>query len=259
MEHSWPSIRIAVAAHKPYWMPDDPMYVPVQAGAIGKETIEGYQRDDEGDGGISALNPHLSELTVLYWAWKHLEAESIGLSHYRRQFAGSGKRGVLTHEQAEELLKKSPVVVPKSRNYMIETVGAHFDHTHGSETLDLLLQVVADRSPNSIPALYRKLSDTRMHMFNMFIMRRDLLDAYCSWMFPIVCEIEKRVDYSTASSYEARMPGRLSEFLLDTWLETESIAYAECPLHDMDPVNWVQKGGSFMAAKFLGKEYTASF
>ncbi|WP_292018474.1 DUF4422 domain-containing protein [Megasphaera sp. UBA4382] len=29
------SIKIIVAAHKPYWMPSDPVYLPVQVGAEG--------------------------------------------------------------------------------------------------------------------------------------------------------------------------------------------------------------------------------
>ncbi|UNT93535.1 DUF4422 domain-containing protein [Allobaculum sp. Allo2] len=57
-----------VAAHKPYPMPDDPLYLPVQAGAKGKDSI-GFARDDQGDS-ISSANPYLSELTALYWAWK---------------------------------------------------------------------------------------------------------------------------------------------------------------------------------------------
>ena len=33
--------KIIVAAHKPYTMPDDEMYLPVHVGAAGKESI-GY-------------------------------------------------------------------------------------------------------------------------------------------------------------------------------------------------------------------------
>lgn len=39
------NIKIITAAHKPYPIPDDPMYLPVQVGAAGRDSI-GYQRDD---------------------------------------------------------------------------------------------------------------------------------------------------------------------------------------------------------------------
>ena len=34
-------IKILVAAHKKYWMPDDDVYVPLHVGAAGKESL-GY-------------------------------------------------------------------------------------------------------------------------------------------------------------------------------------------------------------------------
>ena len=81
-------IRMIVATHKPYWMPEDPVYLPVQVGAAGRESL-GFQRDDEGEN-ISAKNPNYCELTGLYWAWKNLDADYIGLVHYRRYFSGAG-------------------------------------------------------------------------------------------------------------------------------------------------------------------------
>ena len=68
------NLRVVVAAHKPYWMPADPVYLPVQVGAAGKESIPGYTRDDSGEN-ISAKNPHYCELTGLYWAWKNLPGD----------------------------------------------------------------------------------------------------------------------------------------------------------------------------------------
>ena len=84
------NLRVVVAAHKPYWMPADPVYLPVQVGAAGKESIPGYTRDDSGEN-ISAKNPHYCELTGLYWAWKNLPGDAIGLAHYRRHFARPGR------------------------------------------------------------------------------------------------------------------------------------------------------------------------
>ena len=72
-------IKIVIAAHKPYVMPEDKIYLPVQVGSEGKQNI-GFQRDNEGDN-ISEKNPSFCELTGLYWAWKNLDADYIGLAH----------------------------------------------------------------------------------------------------------------------------------------------------------------------------------
>ena len=77
-------IKILVAAHKEYRMPKDPMYLPIQVGAEGKRSF-GYQRDDTGEN-ISSANPRMCELTAIYWAWKNLDADYVGLVHYRRHF-----------------------------------------------------------------------------------------------------------------------------------------------------------------------------
>ena len=39
---------------------------------------------------ISLKNPNFCELTGLYWAWKNLDANYIGLAHYRRHFCKKG-------------------------------------------------------------------------------------------------------------------------------------------------------------------------
>ena len=49
------NIKIIVATHKKYKMPEDKMYIPVQVGAEGKEKIEGYQPDNVGEN-ISSKN-----------------------------------------------------------------------------------------------------------------------------------------------------------------------------------------------------------
>ena len=102
-----PSVKIIIATHKKYRMPDDEMYIPVQVGAEGKDDL-GYTRDNTGDN-ISNLNSQYCELTGLYWAWKNLDADYVGLAHYRRHFRVKNKTKdpfdcVLTSKEAEELL-----------------------------------------------------------------------------------------------------------------------------------------------------------
>ena len=58
------NIKIIVATHKKYKMPNDMMYLPVQVGAEKKESL-GYARDNEGEN-ISKKNPNYCELTGLY-------------------------------------------------------------------------------------------------------------------------------------------------------------------------------------------------
>ena len=85
------TVKIVVATHKKYKMPKDEMYLPLHVGAAGKVDAcgnpldLGYQKDNTGDN-ISGKNASFCELTGLYWAWKNLDADYIGLAHYRRHF-----------------------------------------------------------------------------------------------------------------------------------------------------------------------------
>ena len=84
----------------------------------------------------------------------------------------------------------------------------------------------------------------------MFVMRRDLFDQYCEWMFSILEEIEHRVDISNYDTYEARIYGFVSEILLDVWIEANNIDYKEQNVSFMEPQNWLKKGSSFVLRKF---------
>lgn len=255
---SEPVINIVVAAHKPYWMPHDSLYVPVQAGAQGKISIEGFQCDDEGDN-ISGKNPYYCELTPLYWAWKNADADYIGLVHYRRHFRGEGERNTLTGEEAARLLQQAPVILPKKREYFIETIGDHYAHTFSADHLDVLRAAVADLAPDYLAAFDANMRKTSAHMFNMLVMRADILDAYLSWLFPILQQVEDRLDVANLPAFQARAIGRLSELLLDTWMDVTKTPYVEVPVQNMERTNWVKKGTSFLAAKFAGKKYEESF
>lgn len=65
------NIKILVATHKQYWMPEDSVYMPIHVGREGKADI-GYTGDHTGDN-ISLKNANYCELTGLYWAWKILK------------------------------------------------------------------------------------------------------------------------------------------------------------------------------------------
>ncbi len=260
------NIKVVICTHKPYPMPEDEMYLPLNVGANGKESI-GFVCDNTGDN-ISSKNAYYSELTGLYWSWKNLSAEYIGLAHYRRHFTLTNRipkeasdkfNVVLSEAEAERLLEKTDVILPKKRNYYIENLYDHYAHTLHVEPLDITGQIIKEKYPEYLPEFERLHKRTSAHMFNMFIMKKELLDKYCTWLFDILFELEKRVDVTQYDAFHARFFGRVSELLLDVWINTNSIDYEEVKVMDMEDVNWFKKGVSFLMAKFTGKKYDKSF
>lgn len=262
------SVKIIVATHKKYRMPEDEMYIPLFVGAAGKECDFGYQRDDTGDN-ISAKNPSFCELTGLYWAWKNLDVDYIGLVHYRRHFGTKRKNpfdGILTFDQLKVMLNKYQLFVPKKRNYYIETLYSHYAHTHYAKHLDIVKDILKQKHPEYVDSYDTVLSRNSGYMFNMCIMKQELLNDYCEWLFDILFSLEERLDDSGLSAFQRRLYGRVSEIIFNVWLEQkireeiiskESIK--ELPYIYMEKINWIQKISSFLKAKFAGKKYEESF
>ena len=252
-------IKIIVATHKPYWMPGDKLYVPVQVGAEGKNSL-GFTPDNTGDN-ISSKNANYCELTGLYWAWKNLNCEYLGLAHYRRHFTllrgTSDRRDILSLDQARGLFHNVDVLLPTKRNYWIETNYGQYVHAHHKEDLDITREILMERYPQYIQAYDSTMKKTTGHRFNMFIMKKAVADKYCEWLFDVLFELEKRLDISAYSKNDQRVFGFVSERLIDVWLETNSIKYKDIPYIFLEKENWITKGVNFVMRKLNGKKEAA--
>ncbi len=238
-------------------MPEDAVYLPLHVGAEGKADL-GYTKDNTGDN-ISVKNPNYCELTGLYWAWKNLQTDYIGLVHYRRYFTRKEvhdidlkKKQILCMEEWESLLSNYSVVVADKRKYYIETNRSHYNHAHPSIGLDETEKIIREKFPDYSEAFATVMNRTWAHMFNMFVLRQDLFQGYCQWLFSILFELEKRLDISAFDAYNKRVFGFVSERLLDVWLEGKQLSYNEQNVSFMEPQNWIKKGGLFLKRKIFG-------
>ncbi len=265
-------IKIVVATHKAYPMPADEIYFPLQVGTEGKTDADGrpldlgFPKDNTGEN-ISAKNPSYCELTGLYWAWKNLDADYLGLVHYRRHFTVKSKvyrrrhaplDCVVTSEELKPLVARYPILVPKKRHYVIETLYSHYAHTHYAEHLDVTREILAEHCPAYLDAFDRVMRQRSGHMFNMYVMERSLSDAYCAWLFDILGELENRLADRDYTAYQGRLYGRVSELLFNVWLATRPEAVGELGYLPIEKERWLRKGAAFLRAKG-GKRYEESF
>ncbi len=279
-------IKIIIACHKPFQVATGDDYVPLQVGAYGKKGIRlkdcpgarvnkkhqetaAILRDDDGDN-ISAKNPFYCELTGLYYAWKNIDADAIGLVHYRRYFSMKSRgyrkqkgafESVLSHDEAVALLTRADVVVPKKRHYCIESLYSHYAHTLDSAHLDIAKKIISDKYPEYMSSLVNVYARSWGYMFNMAIMPKEELNQYCDWLFDILGQLEKEIDVNNMDAFSARLFGRVSEILFNVWVDKkqkEGMSLVECPVIDMEPINWPKKIIGFLQAKFLGKKYSSS-
>lgn len=252
------NIRIVVATHKAYWMPEDDVYLPLHVGREGKQDL-GFTGDNTGEN-ISRKNANYCELTGLYWAWKNLRCDYIGLCHYRRYFAHSkhgsslaAKKTAIFHKaDYEKLLQSYDIILPKKRNYYIETVRSQYEHAHNKQDLDEVEAIIAERYPEYSEAFTKVMSRTKLHILNMFVMKKDLFDEYCAWLFSILFDLEKRIDICSYDGYQARVYGFLGERLFNVWLEKQQLRAIEVNVINLEPIKWSIKIINFLRRKFFG-------
>ena len=238
------------------------MYIPIHVGREGKCDL-GYVGDNTGDN-ISQANPRLCELTGMYWAWKNLKADYIGMMHYRRYFTeksiperlAKGKyASIISQKELEPLLNKYDLVLPKQRRYYIESLYSHFVHLPYTYEKDIgiLRDIIGETCPEYLEAFDKVMKRSHAHMFNIFVMKKECFDRYCQWFFSVILEADRRIDVSGYTAMEARAVAFLGEFLLDVWNEKQKIVFVELPVMFMEKQNWAVKGGSFLIRKIAAK------
>lgn len=184
--------------------------IPIQAGAALTGEKVWPVRDDQGDN-ISRKNRQYCELTALYWIWKHTRSEYTGLCHYRRRFE-------LTGEQIRQLPASGVDVVVTVPVLNFPDVRQQYCADHGKEEWNMMLKAVDAICPDYNQAADSVQKGNYYYAYNMFIARREVLDRYCQWLFPILQFCEDRIGQKE-DPYQNRYPGFLAERLLTVFLE----------------------------------------
>ncbi|KOA61559.1 hypothetical protein BBM1114_11220 [Bifidobacterium breve MCC 1114] len=133
----------------------------------------------------------------------------------------------------ESLLDEMGVIVPTERKRYIETVYSHCRRIMKEGQLEAT----------------RKFSSSFQHV----VMHKGIFDEYCSWMLLLWSNLRNVLILSSCAVLE-----RISEILLDVWLNTKRYPYAEMPIVSPEPVDWMKEGTGFLMAKFVGKKYVKS-
>lgn len=246
------TIKIAVACHKPSELPHNPLYCPIQVGsALAKNRMSGMLHDDEGDN-ISEKNPSYCELTAQYWAWKNLDADYLGLCHYRRflTFAeGDFKRNERNQIQAgfidEFNIKRFGLEDEGRMREIVEqydcVVGeledvAGLNTPHGKQKtvylhwakhdrdlinvndLDRMIQIVDERYPQLSEDMHKYLKGRFFLGYNVFVMKRELFNEMCAFEFDVLQRLEDEVDLSKYSQMRTRIYGFMAEILYSVFI-----------------------------------------
>lgn len=223
--------RIYVMTHKEYTKPESDIYRTLHVGrALGNDF--GYEGDDTGDN-ISAKNKNYCELTGIYWIWKNVTCDVVGICHYRRYFVRN--EDFLNKEYIEKILEDYDVIAPNSGFTKYSSVREHYGKEHYWKDMFLCRDVIGEQCPEYLDAFDLCMSCNLFSLGNMVITKKDIFDSYCQWLFGILFEVEKRVDISGYDEFQARVMGYLSERLFRVWLLKQKYSVREEEVRMTDP------------------------
>ena len=187
----------------------------IYAGAVFAENSpdllpENALRDDTGDN-ISAKNKQFCELTALYWLWKHAGEDIIGLAHYRRHF-------LLPQDWKERMLNNQINVILPTPLYVAPSVEENFKSRHDPSDWEFMMQYLKNNHPEDFQSANKFFKGNLYSPCNMFVMKREVLDALCTWLFPILFQVANHGGQKE-DSYLNRYPGFISERLISLFFE----------------------------------------
>ena len=225
------NIKILVACHKADpAIRQDGIYMPIHVGKSMHPDIDlGFQGDNTGDN-ISDKNGSYCELTALYWVWKNLpkDVDIVGLCHYRRYFKLDAKD---PHSHIDGLLKKHDAVILPDHVREISNIGVLTELTCQEDTA-LFIDLLIEKYPQWKDTVGRYFyQSNRASWCNMMIMRREIMDRYCDFLFSFLHDLESTLLPIPYTRIVRRM-GYFAEMLLGFWLQVNGYSVSRIGFDD---------------------------
>ncbi len=231
-------ISIYVATHKKAKFPEDKIYVPIRVGAALNKDDFGFVRDDTKEN-ISKKNKSFCELTAAYWIWKNDKSDIVGLVHYRRYFFKRKKKmsleNILDKNEIENILDDYDIIVPNRTFIIKHNAKNSWYKTHMPKDYDLVREIILEKYPDYLDSFDRFSRKKSLYICNMFISKKEIFNAYYSWLFDILFELEKRTDINNYDDYNKRLFGFMSERLFNVWLlNHKEFSVKRMPVYNTD-------------------------
>ncbi|ANQ50166.1 DUF4422 domain-containing protein [Flammeovirga sp. MY04] len=232
---------IFVIHHKEFPFAKNATFQPLHCGKEISDKELYILGDNTGDH-ISEKNKYVNELTGLYWIWKNYNykaSDFIGICHYRRFFnfnkvnlfldkyrnADTYKKGDILNFYHENLgdqiksdLKKYDVILPRKQYWKHLSIKSQYLNSHHEEDWDIMIDVLLNKYPKykaTVDEIENRIP-TYCYIYNMFITKPEIFEQFMTWMFDIIFEIEKRIQFRQ-ESYQNRTIGFLAERLTNIY------------------------------------------
>jgi len=161
-------------------------FCPIQAGAEITDIRVAPLLDNTGCN-ISAKNKMYSEMTATYWVWKNTSHDWKGICHYRRHLLISDAQlSALADGNIDAILPLPYICFPNTQ--------AQFGRFVSEEVKNTLLSSLKTLHLAQYDDYLSILNGQYQYTYNLVAAKREVFDAYCSWIFAILEYMESFSD-----------------------------------------------------------------
>ena len=261
MDSSIPRISIYISYHRNMNPVKSKIFKPIFVGAAIRDDIPvGMQTDSVGQN-ISEKNLTFCELTAQYWAWKNDHNSAyLGFFHYRRHLDFNIENrletpnawGMIEEEAiSDEYLYRRGLydsnlqkIIP---NYDIITVRPwdvrkagsknNYEHYKSSSPnlnihdYDTALNILSRKFPEYSEAAKEYNQSHYGYYTNIFVMDKQIFNEYCTFLFEILFDLEKKINISSYNTQQKRVFGYISEWLFGIFITHHKEKYKTLELN----------------------------
>lgn len=200
--------KIYVVSQNQFKLPTSPILIPLNADLDTGDNISNEQ--------------NFSELRAHYWVWKNepRTTDVIGFFQFRRYLLLDQK-----HRSLPYIIRKFPQekdisldaiqgwdVIAPLPEYTGSSVLKRYAEMHRLEDLNTVLKIINERYPEYGDAAKIYFAGKSEYYCNLYIMRREIFDHYCEWLFDIL-----KVYENSAENIPFRAHGYIAERLFGIW------------------------------------------
>ena len=173
---------------------------------------------------------YYGELNGCKYVYENFKSEDyLGVWQYRRWlsnpitgklFSEASLRGIF-----EYLKEDCKVIVSKPWKHI--SIAEQFIISHGKDMWDFLENLIKEMHPDFHKYWHEFMEQEQdFYVANLYIANNKFFMNYHSWLFEILDEVDKRLDYKTGRDfYQQRMPGFFAERLFNLYLQVTKPAF----------------------------------
>ena len=105
-------------------------------------------------------------------------------------------------------------------------------------SIAIIKKIIIEKYPEYYQSFRKVMNRKYAHLLNMFICKRDILNKYCEWLFPALCDIEAGIEMEKRIKHKDRIIGMIAERLLDVWIENNKLKIKECFTINTERLDW---------------------